>query len=77
MRESIEEVQVVVEQINAALQEQTAACRSAVAFLEEVYAQTRTNEESATQMDKATKDLLRQSEGLRVELRRFRVSDSG
>jgi methyl-accepting chemotaxis protein len=77
MRESIGEVQEVVEQINEALQEQAAACRSAVAFLEEVYAQTRSNEESASQMDKATKGLLRQSEGLRVELRRFRVSDSG
>ncbi len=77
MRESIEEVQVAVEQINDALQEQTAACRSAVEFLEEVYAQTRSNEESARQMDKATKGLLRQSEGFRVEVRRFRLSDVG
>jgi methyl-accepting chemotaxis protein len=77
MRESIEEVQVAVEQINDALQEQTAACRSAVEFLEAVYAQTRSNEESARQMDEATKGLLAQSEGLRVEVRRFRLSDSG
>ena len=77
MRESIEEVQTAVEQINDALQEQAAACRSAVDFLEEVYAQTRSNEESARKMDEATKGLLRQSGKLRVEVRRFRLSDSG
>jgi methyl-accepting chemotaxis protein len=77
MRESIEEVQTAVEQINDALQEQTAACRSAVDFLEEVYAQTRSNEESARKMDEATKELLRQSGSLRVEVSRFRLSDSG
>jgi methyl-accepting chemotaxis protein len=77
MRESIVEVQMVVEKINDALQEQTAACRSAVNFLEDVYAQTRSNEDSARQMDQATKGLLRQSEGLRVEIQRFRLSDSG
>jgi methyl-accepting chemotaxis protein len=68
---------MVVEKINDALQEQTAACRSAVNFLEDVYAQTRSNEDSARQMDQATKGLLRQSEGLRVEIQRFRLSDSG
>jgi methyl-accepting chemotaxis protein len=77
MRESIEEVQTAVEQINDALQEQAAACRSAVDFLEEVYAQTRSNEESARKMDEATKDLLLQSGSLRVEVGRFRFSDSG
>ncbi len=77
MRESIEEVQLAVEQINEALQEQTAACRSAVDFLEEVSAQTQSNEESARQMDQAIKGLLHQSEGLRAEVHRFRLSGSG
>jgi len=77
MRESIEEVQLAVEQINDALQEQTAACRSAVEFLEEVSAQTQSNEESARQMDQAIKGLLHQSEGLRLEVHRFRLSGSG
>ncbi len=73
IRESIEEVRNAVEQINNALQEQTAVCKTVVEFLEEVYARTRSNTDSASRMDAATKGLLRQSTELREDLQRFQV----
>ena len=73
IRESVEEVRDAVEQINNALQEQSAACRTVVDFLEEVYSRTRSNTESASRMDDATKGLLRQSTELRRDLGRFQV----
>lgn len=73
IRESIEGVRSVVEQINGALQEQSLACSAAVEFLEEVRTRTRANEESMQAMDVVTKELLRQAEGLRNEVGRFRV----
>jgi methyl-accepting chemotaxis protein len=73
IRESVEGQREAVEQINQALQEQAAACRSAVEFIEEIFAQTRANEESARRMDKASKGLLKQSAGLREDVHRFRL----
>jgi methyl-accepting chemotaxis protein len=73
IRESIEGQREAVEQINQALQEQAAACRSAVEFIEEIFAQTRANEESARRMDQASKGLLKQSAGLREDVHRFRL----
>jgi methyl-accepting chemotaxis protein len=73
IRESIEGVRSVVEQINGALQEQSLACSAAVEFLEEVRTRTRANEESMQAMDVVTKELLRQAEGLRNEVGRFRL----
>ncbi len=73
IRESVEGQRDAVEQINAALQEQAAACRSAVEFIEEVFAQTRANEESARRMDQATKKLLEQSAELRQDVHRLRL----
>jgi methyl-accepting chemotaxis protein len=73
IRESVEGQREAVEQINEALQEQAAACRSAVEFIEEIFAQTRANEESARRMDQASKGLLKQSAGLREDVHRFRL----
>ena len=73
IRESVEGQRDAVEQINRALQEQAAACRSAVEFIEEIFAQTRANEESARRMDQASKGLLKQSAGLREDVHRFRL----
>jgi methyl-accepting chemotaxis protein len=44
-----------------------------VEFLEEVRTRTRANESSMQAMDAVTKELLRQAEGLRSEVGRFRV----
>ncbi len=73
IRESVEGQREAVEQINAALQEQAAACRSAVEFIEEIFAQTRANEESARRMDQASKGLLKQSAELREDVHRFQI----
>jgi methyl-accepting chemotaxis protein len=73
IRESIENVRSAVEQINSAIQEQSLACSAAVEFLEEVRTRTRANESSMQAMDAVTKELLRQAEGLRDEVGRFRV----
>jgi methyl-accepting chemotaxis protein len=73
IRESVEGVRDAVEQINSALQEQSAACRSAVEFLEQVYTRTQSNEESANQIEQATKGLLEQTADLRNDLQRFRL----
>ena len=62
-----------MEQINSAIQEQSLACSAAVEFLEEVRTRTRANEGSMQAMDAVTKELLRQAEGLRNEVGRFRV----
>ena len=68
IRESVEGVREAVEQINRALQEQSAACRSAVEFLEAVYARTRSNEESSRRLDAVAKSLLHQAEALRQDV---------
>jgi methyl-accepting chemotaxis protein len=73
IREGVEGQRGAVEQINEALQEQAAACRSAVEFIEEIFAQTRANEESARRMDQASKGLLKQSAKLREDVHRFRL----
>jgi methyl-accepting chemotaxis protein len=73
IRESIESVRSAVEQINAAIQEQSLACSAAVEFLEELRTRTRANEGSMQAMDAVMKELLRQAEGLRTEVGRFRV----
>ena len=73
IRESVEGVREAVERINRALQEQSAACRSAVEFLEAVYARTRSNEESSRRLDAVAKSLLHQAEALRQDVQRFTV----
>ncbi len=73
IRESVEGQRAAIEQINQALQEQSAACRSAVEFIEEIFAQTRANEESARRMDLASKELLEQSAGLKEDVHRFQL----
>ena len=62
-----------VEQINTALQEQSAACRSAVEFLEAMKGQTETGEQTAQQLGGVAKDLIEHAEGLREEVARFRI----
>ena len=73
IRESVEGVREAVERINSALQEQSVACASAVEFLGTVGNRTRSNEESARRMGEATKQMLRQAESLRREVRKFRI----
>jgi methyl-accepting chemotaxis protein len=72
IRENIENVRSAVEQINTAIQEQSLACSAAVEFLEQVRTRTHANEGSMQAMDAVTKELLRQAEGLRGEVGRFR-----
>jgi methyl-accepting chemotaxis protein len=62
-----------VERINEALQEQSAACRSAVEFLEAMHQRTRTNQEAVRRLDGVGQDLLTAAQGLRADLDRFRV----
>ena len=73
IRESVEGVREAVEKINRALQEQSVACRSAVEFLEAVYARTRSNEESSRRLDAVAKSLLHQAEALRQDVQRFEI----
>jgi methyl-accepting chemotaxis protein len=73
IRESVEGVREAVESINRALQEQSAACRSAVEFLEAVYARTRSNEDSSRRLDAVAKSLLHQAEALRQDVQRFEI----
>ena len=73
IRDSIEEVREAVEQINGALQEQSASSRSAAEFLEAVHHRTRSNEESAQRLDSATRTLLGQADALREAVQRFRI----
>ena len=47
--------------------------QAAVEFREEIFAQTRANEESARRMDQASKGLLKQSAGLREDVHRFQL----
>jgi methyl-accepting chemotaxis protein len=44
-----------------------------VEFLEEVSSRTQSNEVSAKRMDEATKVLVREAEGLREDVHRFRI----
>ncbi len=69
----VENVRAAVNRINGSLQEQTQAFRAAVEFLDSVHGRTGTHEEAAQQVGSATRELLRQAESLRDEVRRFRV----
>jgi methyl-accepting chemotaxis protein len=69
----VEGVREAVERINEGLQEQSAACRSAVEFLEAMHARTRSNEESARRVDQVARDLVHQAETLRNDVQRFRI----
>ena len=62
-----------VERIDAALQEQSTGCRTAVDFLRGVHQSTQSNEESVRQLDEAISSLLTNAEELRGEVDRFRV----
>jgi methyl-accepting chemotaxis protein len=73
IRESVEGVREAVERINEALQEQSAACRSAVEFLEAMHQRTRTNQEAVRRLDGVGQDLVTAAEGLRADLGRFRI----
>jgi methyl-accepting chemotaxis protein len=73
IRESVDGVRDAVEQINGSLQEQSAACRSVVEFLEEVSSRTQSNDVSAKRMDEVTKGLLSEAERLREDVHRFLI----
>ena len=66
--ESIEGVRGAVEQINDALQEQSAACRLSVEFLAAVHERTQSNVKSAQRLDQVARSLVSQAEGLREDV---------
>ena len=74
IRDSMESVRDVVEHIHGALQQQSEACRSAVALLEDVFQRTRSNDESADQLRESAHEMQRQAEALRDDVGRFRVA---
>jgi len=55
------------------LQEQSAACRSAVEFLEAMATRTRSNEQSAARLGNVAQSLVHQTEALREDVRRFEI----
>ncbi len=71
--ENIETVRRAVEEINRVLQEQSGACRQATELLETVSERTGSNEEAARRLEEVMRELLRQAEALREEVRRFRI----
>jgi methyl-accepting chemotaxis protein len=71
--QSVQQVRDAVERIDAALRGQSAACRSAAQFLGQVAAGTRANDASVRRLEQAMDGLRRQAEGLRNEVRRFRL----
>lgn len=70
---SVERVRDAVAEIHQALTRQGASSADAAAFLELVHARTRSHEESASILTEATRGLLRNAEGLRASIRRFRL----
>jgi methyl-accepting chemotaxis protein len=73
IRDGMEAVRDVVDRIHSALREQSEACRSAVSFLEQIHARTRSHEDSAQRLEDATRTLRRQAGGLRADLQHFRL----
>jgi methyl-accepting chemotaxis protein len=73
IRESVENVQEAVERIHASLGQQADACDGALAMHGEIQERTRTNDEAARRMSEATQRLKAQAEGLRQDVRRFRI----
>jgi len=71
--DNIETVRRAVEEINRVLQEQSGACRQASELLETVSERTGSNEEAARLLEEVMRELLRQAEALREEVRRFRI----
>jgi methyl-accepting chemotaxis protein len=73
IRESVEGVREALERINQALQEQSAACRSAAEFLEAVWRRTQSNEQSAGRLEGVARGLAAEAHGLRQHVQRFRL----
>ncbi|MGH0032010.1 MAG: hypothetical protein ACQGVC_19640, partial [Myxococcota bacterium] len=59
--------------INAALQEQSQACASALSGLEAVQSRTRSNEDAARTMDDVTRAMQKHAELLREAVGNFRT----
>jgi len=70
---SVERVKDAVAEIHLALTQQGGSSADAVDFLEEVHARTRSHDESASVLAEATHGLLRNAQGLRESVRRFRL----
>jgi methyl-accepting chemotaxis protein len=73
IRQNMENVRGVVGQIDEALREQSATCRNAVEFLENVNQSTRSNEESVQRLEDAMRGLLAKADELHEEVARFRI----
>ncbi len=71
--DNVEAVRRAVEEINRILQEQSTACRQATELLDTVSERTGSNEEAAQRLEEVMRELLRQAEALREEVRRFRI----
>lgn len=73
IRAGVEVVRQAVERIYQALQDQTAACQQAAAFVGQVSEGARANHEAAGQAERSTGDLRAAAETLREEIGRFRL----
>jgi len=71
--DNVETVRRAVEEINHILQEQSDACRQTTEFLDTVSARTTINEEAAARLGDVMRELLREAEALREEVRRFKI----
>jgi methyl-accepting chemotaxis protein len=73
IKHGVQEVQDAVGRIDAALRDQSSACREATTLLGQVAARTRANDDSVRRLEAAMHGLRQQAEALREELRRFAV----
>lgn len=71
--QNMQNIRDAVERINAALQEQSTGCRTAVDLLRGVHQTTQENDGTARQLDQAESKLLANAEALRREVDRFRI----
>jgi methyl-accepting chemotaxis protein len=69
----VESVRHSVRQIEAALREQAEACHRAVELLRASRAHTSAHERSVQGTEEAARDLAREAEALRSQIRRFRI----
>jgi methyl-accepting chemotaxis protein len=72
----MEAVRDVVDRIHSALREQGEACRSAVSFLQVVHERTLSHDDSAQQLEDATRTLQHQAGRLRADLQHFRFQEN-
>lgn len=73
IKRSVHQVREAMEQIERALREQTASCQDTVSRLDHLASGARSNERSVHSLEGALQELEREAEGLRAQVRRFRI----